>query len=227
MKHLAFCLLLLTGCVSPVESLWPPASGAPAHTIIVSLDPWHAMIALPLSEQRAASSEQPLTGTSPPSHLLRATRFSLFEEWGYAERAWYLEGRTGITGIFRALFWPTEGVVEVGVHDRVWADRTPQPPAERFSFQLSDQGYARLHDYLQSTIADPKLVLTVGASRFYPATRSYHLFHHCHQYAALALREAGLPLSPGWALSRGLFALQLRRAERLATEAAGEAVPAR
>jgi hypothetical protein len=196
------------------------------------------MIALPLTQeargerQEARGSAQPsappvaleeqrVPGHQPLSssdHKPLAISHSLFEEWGYAERAWYLEGRTGISGIVRALFWPTEGVVEVGVHDRVWADRTPQPPAERFSFQLSDQGYARLHDYLQSTIAEPKLVLTVGSSRFYPATRSYHLFHHCHQYAALALREAGLPLSPGWALSRGLFAMQLRRAERLATE---------
>jgi hypothetical protein len=31
-----------------------------------------------------------------------------FEEWGYAERAWYVEGKAAIGGIFRLLFWPTD-----------------------------------------------------------------------------------------------------------------------
>ncbi len=180
--------LLLGGCASPVEGLWPPAAGAPSHMIHVSLDTWHAMIAFPVDTPHA------------------------YEEWGYAERAWYLEGRQGIGGVLRALLWPTEGVVEMGHHQKVWADRTPQPPAELFTFHLSDEGFRRLHAHLRATIASQEPVSTVETSTFYPAVRSYHVFHTCHQYAAQALRAAGLPVVPFLAFSRGAFAVQLRRA---------------
>ena len=31
----------------------------------------------------------------------------VYEEWGYAERAWFLEKRQGFIGVLRALFLPT------------------------------------------------------------------------------------------------------------------------
>lgn len=184
--------LLLSACASPVEGLWPAAPETETRTISVSLDTWHAMIALP-SERQAAG----------------------FEEWGYAERAWYLEDRRGVSGILRALLWPTEGVVEVGGYERVWANRTPQPPSELFTFRVSEEGYRRLHRHLRSTLSSAVSVASFGQSEFYPASRSYHLFHTCHQYAAQALREAGLPLSPSWAFNRTSFAWQLQRATKM------------
>ena len=192
----------LSACASPVEGLWPPSPDSPARTIFVSLDTWHAVIAFPLEP-------------SAISHQLSATGF---EEWGYAERAWYLEDKRGLTGIARALFWPTEGVVEVGRYDRVWADRTPQPPSELFVFRVSEEGYRRLRRHLRGTISVDVPIASVGQSIFYPAVRSYHLFHTCHQYAAHALREAGLPISPSWAFNRTSLAWQLRRTARLAAQ---------
>jgi hypothetical protein len=141
-----------------------------------------------------------------------------FEEWGYAERAWYLEGRMGLTGIVRALLWPTDGIVEVGRYDRVWADRTPQPPSELFVFRVTEEGHRQLRRHLRETISVGVPIDSVGQSRFYPAVRSYHLFHTCHQYAAHALREAGLPISAVWAFNRATLAWQLRRAGRMAGE---------
>ena len=180
--------ILLSACASPVEGLWPPPPDSPARTVHVSLDTWHAMIAFPADTPHA------------------------YEEWGYAERAWYLDDQRGLSGIVRALFWPTEGVVEIGRYDRVWAERTPQPPAERFVFRVTDEGYRRLRLYLRGTISVDTPIASVGQSAFYPAAHSYHLLHTCHQYAAQALREAGLPLSPFWALNRTSLAWQLRRA---------------
>lgn len=213
--------VLLSACASPVEGLWPPSPDSPAQTIFVSLDTWHAMIAFSESEQPAASKEQEdhqARSSSPPSYQLSAIRHSLFEEWGYAERAWYLEDKRGLTGIARALFWPTEGVVEVGRYDRVWADRTPQPPSELFVFRVSEEGNRRLRRHLRGTISVNAPVDSVGPSTFYPAVRSYHLLHTCHQYAAHALREAGLPISPSWAFNRTSLAWQLRRAARIAAQ---------
>lgn len=202
-------LLLLWSCAAPVQGLWPPPEGAPTRTIVVSLDTWHAMIAITLDERVTALD-----------------RKSVFEEWGYAEQAWYLEGRQGITGALRALFRPNPGVVEIGLHEQVWAARTPQPPAETFVFRLSEAGYLRLRRHLLSTIGATTPVLVVDRVRFYPSKRPYHLFHQCHQYAAEALRAAGLPLSAWWAFSRTSFAMQLRRAARMADQAAASRAPA-
>ena len=211
--------LLPSACASPVEGLRPPSPDSPARTIFVSLDTWHAMIAFSESEQPAASNKQEepqARSSSPPIDQLSAIRHSLLEEWGYAERAWYLEDKRGLTGIARALFWPTEGVVEVGRYDRVWADRTPQPPSELFVFRVSDESYRRVRRHLSGTVSVDVPIGSVGQSTFYPAVRSYHLFHTCHQYAAHALREAGLPISAFWAFNRTSLAWQLRRAARIA-----------
>lgn len=176
---------LVLGCAvqAPLVPQREPETG---RSIIVSVDTWHAMIALPLEDGR-------------------------YEEWGYAERAWYLEGRQGVSGALRALLWPTAGVVEVTVSDRLWAQRTPQPPADVFELWISEAGYRRLREHLASTIALAEPVAVIQGSRFYPARRSYHLFHQCHQYAARALAEAGLPVSPSLAFTRGAFSAQLRR----------------
>lgn len=190
-------LCLISACTSPVESLRSVSSDVPLRTIFVSLDTWHAMIAFPADEPNRSSA--PL----------------MYEEWGYAERAWYIEGRQGLGGIVRALFWPSEGVVEVGRYDQVWADRTPQPPAELFVFRVDDAAYRRLRRHLHNTLSNETPITSIGQSVFYPSARSYHLFHTCHHYAAYALREAGLPISPLWSFNRTTLAWQLRYAARL------------
>jgi len=195
--------VLLSACASPVEGLWPPPPASVQHTVSVSIDTWHAMIAFPRED-----------GTE---HSALGSQHS-YEEWGYAERAWYLEAKTGVSGIVRALFWPTDGVVEVGHYDRVWAERTPQPPSDLFTFRLTEEGYQRLRRRLHATLLSEEPLAAFRQSSFYPAQRSYHLFHTCHQYAALALREAGLPISPFWAFNRTSLAWQLRHAARLVEE---------
>lgn len=144
-------IVLLTACASPVEGLWPPPSDARPKTIAVSLDTWHAVIAFHRKNETDESA-------------LRSQH--LFEEWGYAERAWYLEGRMGMSGVVRALFWPTEGVVEVGHYDRLWAERTPQPPSELFTFRLTEEGYQRLHRHLHATLLKEEPVAFTGSKPF-------------------------------------------------------------
>ena len=175
--------------------------------IVVSLDAAHSMIALPVEAPVfPIRGDHAVTGTDGASGEPR-----VYEEWGYAERAWYLEKRQGFTGVVRALLWPTEGVVEVGIHESIWAERTQKLPVEAFRFQISESGYRSLQSYLRATIASEEPVSIVGNSRFCIARSSYHLFHHCHHYTAKGLREAGLPISMRGALTRNGFAKQLRR----------------
>jgi hypothetical protein len=178
-----------------------------AIQIIVSLDAAHSMIALPVEAPAFhVGSDRGGTGADGVSRTP-----SVYEEWGYAERAWYLEKRQGFTGALRALLWPTEGVVEVGIHESLWAERTQKPPSEAFTFQICEFGYRNLRSYLRATIASEEPVSIVGNSRFCVARSSYHVFHQCHHYTAKGLREAGLPVSMWGALTRDGFARQLRR----------------
>ena len=213
-------VLQVGGCAAPVSGLWPPPPDRPVQEIVVSLDTWHAMIALPLDD-------------GPEGQALRADKQSVrlpdstpmtqaFEEWGYAERAWYVEGRQGPTGAIRALLWPTAGTVEVGQHDRLWAERTPQPPADLFILPVTAEGAAGLRQHLRATIADDLPIAHADGSQFYPARHTYHLFHTCHQYAAAALRAAGLPLRPALAFTRSSLALQLQRAMTMTSAARHE-----
>jgi hypothetical protein len=176
-------------------------------SIVVSLDAAHSMIALPV--EAPASHVRDDHGVIETDDAPGEPR--VYEEWGYAERAWYLEKRQGFTGVLRALLWPTEGVVEVGIHQSIWAERTQKPPVEAFKFQISKAGYLSLRTYLRSTIASEEPVGIVGNSRFCVARLPYHLFNHCHHFTAKGLREAGLPISMVGALTRDGFARQLRR----------------
>lgn len=164
----------------------------PSETVIVTLDTWHAMLAFPVqSHQNSPNDEQ------------------VYEEWGYAEREWYVEGEQGISGTFRALFWPTEGVVEVGHHPTIWADRTPNPPADVYVFQLTPEQMRVLRKFLVSSIDSSTPVADSGGFTFYPAVQPYHLFHTCHQYAARALEAAGLSLTPSLAFHSSILGWQL------------------
>ena len=54
-----------------------------------------------------------------------------------------------LLGVLRAISLPTEGVVEVGIHQSIWAERTQKPPVEAFRFQISKAGYLSMRSYLQ------------------------------------------------------------------------------
>lgn len=200
-------ILAASGCTFAAPHLWPPAPTEQVYPIYVSLDTWHGMIAYSLE---VLSETQPAPAAGQ--------RLAAFEEWGYAELAWYVEERRGVAGVLRALFWPTAGTVEIGRYDRVWAFRTPQPPADLFVFHLGRESFLRLHRHLRSTIAEQEALARRNGSSFYLSSQSYHLFHHCHHYVARALQEAGLPVSPFWAVTRATLAWQLKRATRLARQ---------
>jgi hypothetical protein len=209
----ALCLLLC-GCAATTER-WPPAATEPRHRIYVSLDTWHGMIAYSVDSDHSSSR---LSQAPPGSEVSTQRSIPLYEEWGYAERGWYLEGRQGAGGLLRALLWPSAGTVEHGWQATLWASRTPNPPADLFVFDLSEAGFARLRSHLRGTIAESDALAFVGGFHFYPSVRSYHVFHHCHHYVARALAEAGLPVSPFGALTRTTLAWQLQRAERSARD---------
>lgn len=199
-------LFLQGGCTTSFQERWPPSRDVPLHELYVSLDTWHAMIGFPRNNERVVPGHHPT-----PGGVASEATLSYFEEWGFAERAWYLDGQQGLGGILRALFWPTEGVVEIGQYAELWATRTPQPPVDLFLFRVSKQSLRRVQQYLASTTATEMPIFVGRKSRFYVAKDAYHLFHHCHFYIAMALHAAGLSISPSFSISRSSLAWQLEQ----------------
>lgn len=185
-------LFSLVACTTGQRHFTSLPQPLPSETVIVTLDTWHAMLAFPIHSGSTSGNGEPL-----------------YEEWGYAERDWYVEGEQGISGTFRALLWPTQGVVEVGRYPTIWAERTPNPPADVFVLQLEEEQVRQLRQFLKSSIASHMPVASSGQSKFYPSVRSYHLFHTCHQYAARALEAAGLSLTPSLAFHSSILGEQL------------------
>jgi hypothetical protein len=142
-----------------------------------------------------------------------------FREYGFAEKAWYLEGRQGIQGAIRALFWPTDSVVEV--KKLAEADFKPDPEREMriWRFVITEEGRDAMMRFLQSWYDPAKVIEVTDDAEYYSGRYAYHLFRGCHHYTARALRAAGLPIRPWWAFSRSLIAVQLDWAQRLQTEA--------
>jgi hypothetical protein len=188
-------LAALLGCAQPVAGLWPPGPGEATHEIVVSTDAWHSVVALP-----------------------RERPGGPVEEWGYADKAHYLEGHDGVLGTLDALFVPGAAVVVVTHADRIWAERSPQPPGRSWTFALMDAGYAGLLGFLHGELASPEVISDRNGADWYDAKSSYHAFHHCHHWTAAALREAGLPVWPAYALFKWSLEAQLDRAEEIARQ---------
>ena len=178
-----------------MKELWPPPAGAKTHTIRVSVDRWHSMIAVAHNDTSSARGDA-----------------QLWEEWGYAEKGYYLEGDTGCSGTLWALFVPSAGVVQVTHTRTAWSERTPQPPARSWTFRLSETGYERLCDFLEREKKSAEVISTAGGYSWYRADESYHVFHHCYHWTARALRAAGLPVWSFYAPLKSCLEAQLNRA---------------
>ncbi len=188
------------GCAAPVKGLWPPGPGEERFKIIVSIDRWHGLI-----------------GKWPQSDPT-GRRMEDLTEWGYAERRYYLDGDVGPSGTLRALFLPSEGVVQVAQAGLTWSERTPQPPARMWTFYLTRRGYEKLLAHLATERKSTNVISRAGGARWYLSARSYHALHHCHHWTARALRAAGLPVWSSYALFKWSLERQLDRAQKFVEE---------
>lgn len=190
------------GCAAaPVHHLWPPQPQQTSYRADVVAKGIHTFVVIYPDPER-----EPLN----------------YRVYGFAEKGWYLEERQGITGAFRALFWPTDSVVEV---------RTSPEPVDPYEdeekkirvwqFALSQEGRQAMIEFLESWYEKEDLLKVSGPVRYYSSRHSYHLFRGCHHYTAKALRAGGLPIRPWWAFSQSLIEIQLNRIEKLQTEIKG------
>lgn len=95
------------------------------------------------------------------------------------------------------------------------------PRRRVYKLSVSDAGFAKMLRYLNGAFAldgfGKRIPVQHGfypSSQFYQARGKYFLLKTCNVWTARALREAGLPVSPPFALTSGNLMWQLRHSRR-------------
>jgi uncharacterized protein (TIGR02117 family) len=203
-------VLLAGGCLGPVESLYPPRAGEPVHPVWVVDHGWHTGLVI-----RAADVPD---GLWPERVDFPGARY-LEVAWG--DRDFYMAPRGTLGLALKAAVVSRGSVLHVvGLE---------APPARSFAgtevveVALSRRGVEALVRFVDGAhvrgqaARAPRLAPGLyGDSAFYPATERYSLVNTCNTWIAGALRAAGCPITPAWALTAGGVLRQVRALGRAA-----------
>ncbi|MDX1530392.1 MAG: DUF2459 domain-containing protein [Rhodothermales bacterium] len=198
--------------VPPAASVVSRAAGEPVLPVWVVEHGWHAGIVM-----RAADL--------PPDRWPERADFpgAAYLEVGWGEAGYYPDPDPGVLDALRAGLWPTPSVLHVAGFARPPAAAFPHREVLRLA--ASEEGLAALVRFIhdaharEGARAEPAGEGLYGESYFYAGAERYSAFRNCNTWVARALKEAGLPVKPGRALTVGGLMRQLRP---LAAEAARE-----
>jgi len=198
-------LALVTGCLGPVGALYPPAPDAQTEPVWVVDHGWHTGLVVPRS-------------ALPPGLLPEQDDFPMahYLEVGWGDAAFYRARDPGVGLAIRAALSSTASVVHmVGL---------PARPEQAFSrrdvveIRLSRPGFEALARFVDDAFdreergRAPVLGSGLyGASAFYPARGRYHLLNTCNTWIARALRAAGVPITPVYAMTARNLMWQVKR----------------
>ena len=201
----AIALIVAVGCLGPVIPLYPPGPGDPSTPVWVVDHGWHAGLAV----ERAAIPP----GLWPEQDDLAPAPYL---EVGWGDAAFYRAENPGVGLALRAALGSGGSALHVvalpASPDRIFAGR------EVVEMRLSRPGFRALVRFVDGTFARdgrgraPRLGPGLyGISAFYPARGHYHLLNTCNTWIADALRSAGVPITPAYAMTAGNLMWQARR----------------
>lgn len=203
------CLALSSACAGPVHGLYPPPDGDPIRVVYVISHGWHTGMAVRTED---------IPADLWPEHR----DFAGFEyvEVGWGDRDFYMAPQGTLWLALRAVFWPTESVLHVvgfnGPVDRAF------PPGEIVEIRVSDRGLRELAAFVQDAYAKTPSgeLVRIGpgqhpGSQFYLAREKYFLLKTCNTWTARALRSAGVPVTPIFAMTAGSLMEQARNIGRV------------
>jgi len=201
----AAALVFLTACLGPVPGLYPEEESQRPVTVYVTSHGWHVGIVAP--------SEHVLSQLPASPHYPQRR----FLEFGWGDASYYPNPDPGLRELLSAALLPTSAVMHIAGFD---ADVEQQFPGSRIvQVQLSEQGAAALGRFLANTLRpddDGEPVYTgtglYADSIFLRARGPYMLPHTSNLWAARALRAAGLPITPLYAMTQGNVIHQAGRA---------------
>jgi len=183
--------------VGPVQGLYPPGEGDAVRSVWVVNHGWHTGIVV---------RRQDVPGDRWPQ-LRDFTEFQ-FVEVGWGDRDFYM-APAGTSGMaLRAALLPSSSVLHVagfgGPVERDFA------ASEVVEIKLSRRGLEKLAAFIGDAYAKDEAgaVIRLGPgqypqSRFYLARETYHALKTCNTWTAKALRSAGCPITPFYALTAG------------------------
>ena len=196
-------LLCLVGCVSAKPGLFPPAASDDAVDLIVLDNHWHTALIVPFAAL-SKSLQRDLDRFASDDYVAIG--------WGDAD--FFTAESVTIDLVPRAMFFSRGSVLSVagvtGEPEDHYAD-------DVYRIRGTVAGQAKLIYFVGRSFArqDGKLI-DAGAgpfdARFFKANGRYAFHRTCNNWTAGALREAGLPITPAYALTAGNVALQLRMA---------------
>ena len=198
-------LVIATGCLGPVASLYPSSPGDPSTLVWVVDHGWHTGLVV----ERA---------TIPPGLWLEQEDLppAPYLEVGWGDAAFYRAENPGVGLAIKAALASAGSVLHLvalpASPDRTFAGR------EVVEIRLSLPGFQELARFVDNSFARsesgraPRLGPGLyGISAFYPAHGRYHLLNTCNTWVADALRAAGAPITPAYAMTAGNLMWQARR----------------
>lgn len=198
----AFAALALCSGSRVVRAQAVPESDC--ATIYVIDHGWHTAIVMPARDFE-------------PKGFFRETTFNdrRWLELGWGDATYYETPGAGVWLGLRALFTPTDTVMQVIGFDEPAAKTFPG--LEIVKLRVSPSGYRTIIEYIKGSFArdtDGRPVLSMhgrdGRSSFYKAPGVYHVFRTCNTWLAEVLIKGGLPLDPHDAVRAGDIMAQLR-----------------
>jgi len=198
-------LIVAAGCLGPVASLYPPGPGDPSTPVWVVDHGWHTGLVV----ERAAIPQ----GLWPEQDDLAPEPYL---EVGWGDAAFYRAKEPGVGLAIRAALASAGSALHL-----VAIPARPErifPGREVVEIRLSRPGVQALARFVDESVARverdraPRLGPGLyGVSAFYPARGHYHLLNTCNTWVADALRSAGVPITPAYAMTAGNLMWQARR----------------
>lgn len=207
---LFFLASFTTACLGPVTELHPTEVSDRPVTVYVTSHGWHVGIVAQASY---------LEAHLPRIEGLPASRYL---EFGWGDAAYYPHPDAGLGTLLRAALLPTSSVVHISGFDYSVEQMFPNSTLVRL--QLSEAGMKKLATFLANSIVTQENTAVFvadglyGDSLFVEAHGTYILPNTSNLWAARALRAAGLPITPIYALTQNNVISQARRAGVLIQE---------
>jgi len=201
--RLSFILIyfvFVTGCLGPVKNLYPPAPGDPIKTIYVISHGWHTGLVI---DTKDITNQKRLI----PDFFKKSTSV----EFGWGDEGFYKSDKFSLWKTVKAAVLPTPTVLHLV--DLRFSVVTHFPESGIIQVDLSEKGFQKLCTYIESSFlmdskgnvieAGPGIY---GRSRFYRSNESYFFPKTCNVWTASALRTAGCPITPVYAVrSKNVF----------------------
>lgn len=197
--------LVLGGCLGPVRTLYPPAAHEPVKLLWLVSHGWHVGLAM----RRADVS----TAMWPESAAIGGARYL---EVGWGDGDFYPSASGGSGLALKAAFFSASSVLHVTGFDRPVTEVYAGAPVVEIS--LTARGFDALTRFIHEAYArndDGEIIRVApalyGRGAFYRAVGRYHALANSNTWTARALRAAGCPVTPIWALTAGNVLWQARR----------------